>query len=109
MTDFSAFAVRACLKQLSGEVPDQFDGVYIGDLLSRAMSHVETGCLWITIMNNANVIAVAKLTDPSAVILAEGVTLIPEALAQAQANDIAVFTAECTAYELAKYAAEAEG
>ena len=50
------------LKTICGEL-ESFDGVYAGDLLSRAMSHVEADNLWITIMNNMNVIAVAALLD----------------------------------------------
>ena len=58
------------LKTVCGSV-ESFDGVYAGDLLSRAMSHVEADNLWITIMNNMNVIAVASLTEAAAVLLAE--------------------------------------
>lgn len=77
-----------------------FDGVYAGDLLSRAMSHVEAGNVWITIMNNMNVIAVASLTEAACVILAEGVALVPEALAAAREKDICVLSSEKTVYQL---------
>lgn len=78
----------------------EFDGVYAGDLLSRAMSHVEEDNLWITIMSNVNVIAVASLSGASAVLLAEGVELIPEALTAARERDITVLSSEMTVYEL---------
>lgn len=87
------------LKTVCGSV-DAFDGVYAGDLLSRAMSHVEADNLWITIMNNVNVIAVASLTEAAAVILAEGVTLVPEALEAAKEKDICVLSSDKTVYEL---------
>ncbi len=77
-----------------------FDGVYAGDLLSRAMSHVEADNLWITIMNNMNVIAVASLTEAAAVLLAEGVTLVPEALEAAKEKGICVLSSDATVYEL---------
>ena len=77
-----------------------FDGVYAGDLLSRAMSHVEADNLWITIMSNINVIAVASLTEAAAVILAEDVELIPEALEAAREKEITVLSSPLTVYEL---------
>ncbi len=77
-----------------------FDGVYAGDLLSRAMSHVEAENLWITIMSNINVIAVASLTEAAAVILAEDVELIPEALEAARDKEITVLSSPLTVYEL---------
>jgi len=87
------------LKTVCGEMRD-FDGVYAGDLLSRAMSHVEADNLWITIMNNMNVIAVASLTEAAAVLLAEGVTLVPEALEAAREKGICVLSSDKTVYEL---------
>lgn len=88
------------LKVVAGEIPESFSGVYVGDLLSRAMSHVSEGNIWITIMNNINVIAVGSLTDCGAVILAEGVQLIPEALEAARDKNVNVLSSELTAYEL---------
>jgi len=79
---------------------DSFDGVYAGDLLSRAMSHVEADNLWITIMTNTNVVAVASLTEAAAVILAEGVSLQPDALDAAREKGICVLSSEKTVYEL---------
>ena len=77
-----------------------FEGVYAGDLLSRAMSHVEAENLWITIMSNINVIAVASLTEAAAVLLAEDVELIPEALDAAREKEITVLSSPLTVYEL---------
>ncbi len=77
-----------------------FDGVYAGDLLSRAMSHVEAENLWITIMSNINVIAVASLTEAAAVLLAEDVELVPEALEAAREKEITVLSSPMTVYEL---------
>ena len=78
----------------------EWSGVYAGDLLSRAMSHVKADNLWITIMSNTNVIAVASLTEAAAVILAEGVELLPEALDAAKENGIIVLSSTDTVYEL---------
>ena len=51
-------------------------GGYAGDLLSWVMGRATSGDAWVTIMSNANIVAVATLADPSAVILSEGV--VPE-------------------------------
>lgn len=85
---------------ICGDNTKTFSGVYIGDLLSRAMSHVQADNLWITIMSNANVVAVAVLTEPSAVILAENVELDPTAKENAIENNITVIKSPLTAYEI---------
>ena len=90
------------VKLVSGTLPETFDGVYAGDLLSRAMSHVKADNLWITIMTNTNVVAVASLTEAAAVILAEGVALIPEAAAAAEENGICILSSDLTVYELCR-------
>ena len=87
------------LKTICGEM-ESFDGVYAGDLLSRAMSHVEADNLWITIMNNMNVVAVASLTEAAAVLLAEGVALVPDALEAANEKGICILSSDKTVYEL---------
>jgi len=78
----------------------EWHGVYAGDLLSRAMSHVKADNLWITIMSNTNVVAVASLTEAAAVILAEGVELLPDALDAAEENGIIVLSSKHTVFEL---------
>ena len=85
---------------VTGDTSKEFDGVYAGDLLSRAMSRVKFDNLWLTIMANTNVIAVASLTEAAAVILAEGVELLPEALEAAQDNGITVLSSDKSVYEL---------
>lgn len=88
------------LEVVTGETTAEWNGVYAGDLLSRAMSHVKFDNLWITIMSNTNVVAVASLTEAAAVILAEGVELLPEALDAAEENGITVLSSDMTVYEL---------
>ncbi len=48
-------------------------GGYAGDLLSWVMGRAQADDVWLTIMSNPNIIAVATLTDVSCVILCEGV------------------------------------
>ena len=85
---------------ICGDASKEFCGVYVGDLLSRAMSHVECGNLWVTIMSNVNVAAVATLTEPAAVILAEDVELQEDAFKGANENGITVLRSPLSAYEI---------
>jgi hypothetical protein len=51
----------------------EVSGCYIGDLLSWVMGRASSGDVWITIMNNINIVAVASLTDCACILLCEGV------------------------------------
>ena len=85
---------------LCGTASGEFEGVYTGDLLSRAMSRVEAGCAWVTIMANINVVAVANLTEPAVIILAEDVTMQQDVLDAAEENGVLVMTTPMSAYEI---------
>ena len=79
----------------------QIDGVYIGDLLSWVMGRAQCDNVWITIMSNINVIAVASLSDVSCVLLAEDVTLDNEVLETAKAKGVNILSTPLAAYEAA--------
>lgn len=96
------------LTRLCGCGSPQYEGVYAGDLLSRAMSRVHAGNLWITIMNNVNVIAVASLTEAAAVILAEGVELPDEVKKAAEEEGIAVYRCADGVYDVCRKIAALE-
>ncbi len=76
-------------------------GAYIGDLLSWVMGRAKADSVWITIMSNVNVCAVASLADVACVILAEAVEPDPPALEAAEMRGINLYQSEKTAYELA--------
>ena len=60
-------------------MPDEdreIKGGYAGDLLSWVMGRLSADHAWVTIMSNVNIVAVATLTDPSCIILSDGV--VPE-------------------------------
>ena len=78
-----------------------FSGAYIGDLLSWVMGRARADNVWITIMSNINIVAVASLADVACIILAEGVTVDENVRATAEAKGINLYTSEKTAYELA--------
>jgi len=81
-------------------------GCYIGDLLSWVMGRAASGDIWITIMNNINIVAVASLTDCACILLCEGVNLEKEIIDKANSQDIIVLQSDKTAYELAKLISE---
>ena len=79
----------------------EISGCFVGDLLSWVMSHAESGNVWVTIMNNVNVTAVATLCDVACVILAEDVDLPPDIVKKADSVGVTVFKSSKSAYEIA--------
>lgn len=77
------------------------NGVYIGDLLSWVMGRASSDNVWITIMSNINIVAVASLADVACIVLAEGVTLEENVRATAEQKGVNVYTTDQTAYEVA--------
>lgn len=77
------------------------NGVYIGDLLSWVMGRAGSDNVWITIMSNINIVAVASLADVACIVLAEGVTLEENVRATAEQKGVNVYTTDQTAYEVA--------
>ena len=61
----SELCEKLSLTVVAGEtnLDTAFDGVYAGDLLSWVMGRAESGNVWITIMSNINIVAVATLAD----------------------------------------------
>ena len=100
MADLTPLVSALSLRKLCGKDTVTYHGVYAGDLLSRAMSHVKAGNLWITIMNNMNVIAVASLTEDAAVLLAEGVSLPEEVQKAAEEEGITVWQSDADVYHI---------
>ena len=88
------------LAVLCGDTDREITGVYTGDLLSWVMSRLTEDKIWITIMSNINVVAVASLCDVACVVLAEGVELDADALEAAKKQDICVFSSKLSTYEL---------
>ena len=90
------------LTPLSLPDPDrEVKGCYIGDLLSWVMGRAQAGNVWITIMSNINIAAVAALSDVSLVILAEDVTPDENVLQTAQAKNVNIARTSLPAFETA--------
>lgn len=76
-------------------------GCYIGDLLSRAISRSVPGGVWITIMNNLNVAAVALLAEIPCIVLAEGVEAPDDLREKCREEGIFLLSSDQSAYQLA--------
>lgn len=88
------------LDVLCGNADREISGVYTGDLLSWVMSRLTEDRIWITIMSNLNVIAVASLADAACVIMAEGVEPDPDALEAAKNKGVTLLQSKLDAYSL---------
>lgn len=97
-----AFAKEAQLTVLRMPDPErEVSGAYVGDLLSWVMGKAGTGNVWITIMSNVNIVAVATLADTSCVLLAEGVIPEENVLDTAMSKGVNILCSPLSAYELA--------
>lgn len=84
----------------------EINGAYAGDLLSWVMGNASEDNLWITIMTNSNVVAVASLVGVSAVVFAEGVRPEQEIIDLAFQKGINLISADCGVYECCLKAGE---
>lgn len=83
-------------------VPDaerECTGAYVGDLLSWVMGRANEGDLWLTIMTNVNVIAVATLAGTAAVLLCEDCEPDAELIALANEKGINLLVTDKRIYE----------
>ena len=76
-------------------------GGYIGDLLSWVMGRAEASNIWLTIMTNMNIAAVAQLSDVSAVLICEGARPDANVIATALEKGVNILLTEDTAYNTA--------
>ena len=87
---------------VEGELDREITTCYIGDLLSWVMGRAQNGDVWITIMSNINIVAVATLCDTACILLAEGVTVDEEVKKTAEARNVNILSSPKSAYALAK-------
>lgn len=104
MTVKGLMEAGALYGQVSGDeeaMGREVSGVYCCDLLSIAMGRLPAGAVWVTVMGNINVLAVAALADAACIVLAEGARLDDVALGKAQKEGIAVFRTELAIFPAA--------
>ena len=79
----------------------EITGVYIGDLLSWVMGRAQSGNVWITIMSNVNIVAVASLADTACILLTENVELAQDVITTAAQKDINILRSKAGIYDTA--------
>ncbi len=100
------FAEKMELREFVCSEPDrEVKGGYVGDLLSWVMGHAEYGQVWITIMSNQNIVAVATLAEPALIILSEDVQPDVGVLETARARGVNLYGSPLSSFELAGRAA----
>lgn len=80
----------------------EINGCYIGDLLSWVMGRAQADNVWITIMNNINIVAVAALADVACILLCEDVKVDQSIIDKANSQNIIIVSSKLTAFELAE-------
>lgn len=75
------------------------ENVYAGDLLSWVMGRAPAGALWVTIMTNRNVLAVASLHDFACVLITDGAEVDDDFISVAEEQGINVIRTERSTYE----------
>ncbi len=95
-------AEKYSLEILSMPEPDkEVNGGYIGDLLSWVMGRAEASNIWLTIMTNMNIAAVAQLSDVAAVLICEGARPDENVIATAVDKGVNILLTDDTAYNTA--------
>ncbi len=97
------FAKKHGLKLLNDpeDTGREIEGCYIGDLLSWVMGRASPGDMWITVMSNINIVAVAQLSDAACVVLCEDVVIDDNVRKKADSQGIAIYSSPKTGYEIA--------
>lgn len=92
------------LRVFNNSEDKEIDGCYIGDLLSWVMGKAKLNDCWLTVMNNANVLAVAKLIDCACVVLCDGVEPDEVLISRAASQKVNLFGTNLSSFEFAKKA-----
>lgn len=78
----------------------KIEGGYTGDLLSWVMGNAQSGDMWVTIMTNINVVAVASLVDCACVVIAENVEISDDVINKAKAQGINLLRSPLSSYKI---------
>ena len=98
--------VNELIKKLDLEVLNLEDGDrvieggYTGDLLSWVMGKAQSGDMWVTIMTNVNVIAVASLVDCACIVIAENAEITEDVVTKAKAQGINLLRSPLSSYKI---------
>lgn len=81
-------AIKGRLLTEGNDLNKEITGGYVSDLLSDVMGNAREGQVWITIMRHLNVIAVASLTNLTAITFSKG--FLPDDTVIKKANQVGI-------------------
>ena len=85
-----------------GNLSKKIYGCYCSDLLSHCMSNIEAGNLWVTVQVNINIVAIAVLTELSAIIISQDMIVDETVINKAKEENITILRTSLPSYELCK-------
>ncbi|MBO5077161.1 MAG: AraC family transcriptional regulator [Clostridia bacterium] len=88
------------LKILTGSGEKEIKGFYSCDLLSWVISHAGPGDMWVTVMNNINILAVASLVDVACIVIPEGVEIYENLAQRANEKGITILATDLSAADI---------
>ena len=83
-----------------GDLSRKIEGCYCSDLLSHCMSNIESDNLWVTVQVNINIVAIAVLTELSAIIIAQDMLVEESVIKKAQEEGVTILRTSIPSYEL---------
>ncbi len=83
-----------------GELEKSIEGCYCSDLLSHCMSNIGANNLWVTVQVNINIVAIAVLTELSAIIIAQDMTVDDSVVNKAKEENVTILRTPMPSYEL---------
>lgn len=91
------------LQNDQGDLSREIDGLFTCDLLSHVMGFAKEGNIFITILNNINVLGVASLLDLSCVIFTHNISIKQEIIDKANELEIPLFKTKMSSADTAIY------
>ncbi|MBC7217060.1 MAG: hypothetical protein H5U36_02580 [Candidatus Caldatribacterium sp.] len=82
-----------------GNMEEEIQGGYCGDLLSDCIANAVEGSVWVTVQSHPNVIAVATLVGIPCVVVVNNYEVDEETLARARNEGITVLRTPLSAFE----------
>jgi hypothetical protein len=73
---------------------------YCSDLLSCVMAGANPGDVWVTLQAHINIVAVAALTECSAVVISEGAIPEPDVLAKANSQGVTLLGSNQKSFQI---------
>ena len=83
-----------------GDLSRNIDGCYCSDLLSHCMSNISENNLWVTVQVNMNIVAIAVLTDLSAIIISQDMSIDDAVVQKATEENVTILKSSLPSYEL---------